>query len=172
MSRISHQSLSLSQLKNKFEDRVFAIPEIQRLYVWDKNRVCQLMDSIFRHYPIGVSLIWKTHGIKNVDIRANNKTILPPFNLKNRHAEFVIDGQQRLSSLYGILFGITPQSEKNAKIDFQKIFFNLDRKAEKRFVYSKRICENTSGYLKLYEVLNTRPSILTRLSQFEGYTTR
>lgn len=160
MSSIYHERVTLPSLRRRFDNRLFAIPEIQRLYVWDRNRVCKLMDSIYNHYPIGVFLIWKTHATQNVEIRNNNKTILPPFNFRNHHAEILIDGQQRLSSIYGILQGITPDQDENTAIDFTKIFFDLDNSAEKRFIYSKRSESGEDGLISLHEVLNEIPSTL------------
>lgn len=162
MKNIYQGRITLSSLKKRFNDRLFAIPELQRLYVWDKNRVCELMDSIFNHYPIGVFLIWRTHATQNVDLRNNNRTILPPFNFRNHHAEIVIDGQQRLSSLYGILHGITPEHDGNTNINFNKIFFNTDSKAQKRFVYSIRKDNGSIGFVSLHDILNYSPSTLVR----------
>jgi len=57
MSRIFRKDIAFSTLKNNFEDCIYAIPQLQRNYVWDKNRVCLLLDSIYHHYPNGVSLV-------------------------------------------------------------------------------------------------------------------
>lgn len=50
MSDIRIDDYTLKKLKVKFDNWDFAIPEIQRQYVWNKPRVCKLMDSIFRGY--------------------------------------------------------------------------------------------------------------------------
>src|SRR5688572_28228237 len=97
---IKIESDSLRQLKRKFDYREFAIPEIQRQYVWNRPRICSLMDSIFRNYPIGVSLVWTAPFSKAIHIRPNNKTIIPPFDKKAKTADLIIDGQQRLSTLF------------------------------------------------------------------------
>ncbi|MBN1129060.1 MAG: DUF262 domain-containing protein [Chitinispirillaceae bacterium] len=160
MSSIFHERITLPSLRRRFNNRVFAIPEIQRLYVWDRKRVCELMDSIYNHYPIGVFLIWKTHGTRNVEIRNNNNTILPPFNLKNHYAEILIDGQQRLSSIYGILQGLTPDQDKNTEINFTKIFFDTDPSPDKMFIYSKRSESGEDGLISLHEILTEIPSTI------------
>ena len=160
MKSIYHKNITLPVLRRKFENRLFAIPEIQRLYEWDKSRICKLMDSIYNHFPIGTFLIWKTHSTQNVEIRNNCKTILPPFNFRNHNAEIVIDGQQRLSTIYGILKGVTPEHDKNAEIDFNKIFYNLGNSTEKRFIYSKRIKSGEDHFVSLHEILDHNPSTL------------
>src|ERR1035437_997340 len=81
------------------------LPNIQRPFVWSEVQIARLFDSIMREYPIGALLVWKTKepvkhrkfidnyhaGIKLTDFYAN----------ENNHAKMlVLDGQQRLQSLY------------------------------------------------------------------------
>lgn len=159
---ISVKTYNLRNLKVKFENRDFAIPEIQRQYVWKRKQVLQLMDSIFRHYPIGISLVWLAPFKKAIHIRPNNKTIVPPFNNKAKYAELIIDGQQRLSTLYGVLKGVETKFEVGSEINFREIFFDCDKNATKRFVFSKRYDENTKGYVRLHDLVNTPPSLLRK----------
>lgn len=158
-------TLSLRDLKRKLEYREFAIPEIQRQYVWNKIRICNLMDSIFKNYPIGLSLVWNAPFSKTIHIRPNIRTIIPPFDKKAKAADLIIDGQQRLSTLYGVLFGAEPKAEANSTINFKQLFFNCDKKSKRRFVFSPRFDENTKGYVRLHDLLNTPPSVLKRRLQ-------
>jgi len=48
------------------------------------------MDSIFRHYPIGICLDWNANHVKTMQIRPNSKTIIPPLRMKNNKAELII----------------------------------------------------------------------------------
>jgi hypothetical protein len=161
MGKIRIREYDLRDLKEKFEKREFAIPEVQRQYVWNKARICNLMDSIFHNYPIGMSLIWVAPYSKALDIRPNNKTIIPPFNPKAaKKTELIIDGQQRLSSLYGVLFGLEPRPDANSDINFKELFFDCDKGAVRRFIINKRLTDDTVGYIRLYDLLNTRPSVL------------
>lgn len=159
---IKIESYSLRQLKKKFDYREFAIPEIQRQYVWNKPRIANLMDSIFNNYPIGVSLVWIAPYSKAIHIRPNNKTIIPPFDKKAKTADLIIDGQQRLSTIFGVFFGVEQKPEANSYINFKDIFFNCDKKATKRFVFSSRYNEETKGYVRLYDLINTPPAVLSR----------
>lgn len=136
---------NLRQLQKKFENRDFAIPEIQRQYVWNHPQVLKLMDSIFKNYPIGIGLVWHASFSKAIHIRPNNRTILPPFNKKAKYAELVIDGQQRLTTLYGVLMGIEDRPDAGSYINFRNIFFNCDKSADKRFVFSKSYDERESA---------------------------
>lgn len=169
---ISIKKYNLRQLKRKFENRDFAIPEIQRQYVWKKPQILKLMDSIFKNYPIGIGLVWYAPFSKAIHIRPNNKTIVPPFNKKAKHAELIIDGQQRLSTLYGIFMGIEERPEAGSNINFKHLFFVCDKKSDKRFVFSKRYDENTKGYIRLFDLLNTPPAILKRRLGFTNWAAK
>lgn len=62
-----------------------AIPEIQRLFVWDSTKVRDLIDSLYRGYPIGYLILWRNPNVKLKDGKtAEGKKIL-------------IDGQQRIA---------------------------------------------------------------------------
>jgi hypothetical protein len=171
MSQIKVESYTVRQLKNKFNDQVFAIPEIQRQFIWNKKKITDLMDSIFRNYPIGISLIWKATYSQAINIRPNTKTIVPTFNHRSKYFDLIIDGQQRLSTMYGVLFGIDEKPEANSLINFNELYFNCDKNSEKRFVFSTRISSGESGYIPLSKLLSTTPSILKRqfkLKQWEA----
>ncbi|HYV91506.1 MAG TPA: DUF262 domain-containing protein [Chitinophagales bacterium] len=159
MSKIRIDSYTLRQLKTKFDERVFAIPDIQRQYVWNKQRVCALMDSIFRDYPIGISLVWTAPYSQIINIRPNNRTIIPPFNTRLKKSDLIIDGQQRLSTLYGVLFGVEPKPDANSDINFNELYFDCHKKEEKRFFFSKRDLQG-GGNIQLKALLTTSPSLL------------
>lgn len=68
-----------------------AIPEIQRPFVWVKSKLRDLMDSIYRGYPVGYIITWKNPDVRLKDgTLANGKKIL-------------IDGQQRITALRAVL---------------------------------------------------------------------
>ncbi len=162
MNDIKISAYSLKKLKRKFKSREFAIPEIQRQFVWNKTRVCNLMDSIYHNYPIGISLVWNAPFSKAIDVRPNNKTIIYPFNKRLKHTDLIIDGQQRLTTLFGAIFGVQINHEANSFIDYRQLFFICDKKIEKRFVFSKKWDSETKGVVSLYDIINMPLSQLQR----------
>lgn len=95
----------LNYLNNPDENGGFWLPNIQRRFVWREDQIEKLFDSILREYPIGTLLIWKTKDqikkrrfIDNFrnDIRLSDFYVLPD----NSTKMLVLDGQQRLQSLY------------------------------------------------------------------------
>jgi len=91
--------LSIKQLHQKLRQRVFAVPRLQREFVWNGTRAAALLDSIFRGMPIGSILVWETKS-RSYDLLRQNLNILPPFDTSNRKGWFLIDGQQRLSEIH------------------------------------------------------------------------
>jgi len=125
MDAIYTQTIRLKNLRSLIERGVFAVPELQREFVWSTGKACDLLDSIYRNYPIGTILIWKTHRRNEGQLRKKFH-ILPAFNSANQHIYFLIDGQQRLSVLWHFLRG-EPSTVKNADgkaVDFGKIYFD------------------------------------------------
>ncbi|MCX7702671.1 MAG: DUF262 domain-containing HNH endonuclease family protein [Planctomycetota bacterium] len=100
----------VSFINNPDEDGGFWLPNIQRHFVWKEEQICRFFDSIMRKYPIGMLLIWKTKSqirhrkfIENYksDIRWSDFYV--PEN--NKKKCIVLDGQQRLQSLFIGLHG-------------------------------------------------------------------
>ena len=108
-------------LNNTDEDGGFWLPNIQRPFVWSENQICRLFDSIMREYPISTLLVWKTTSeIRRRKFIDNWKSSLRlsdfyvPENKKRK--SLVLDGQQRLQSLY---IGLCGSFEGN------ELYFNI-----------------------------------------------
>jgi uncharacterized protein with ParB-like and HNH nuclease domain len=74
-----------------------ALPEFQRGYVWNRDQVRSLMQSLYRRYPIGSLLVWVT-GSESATARGDHAPAPGVVKL-------LLDGQQRMTSLYGIIRG-------------------------------------------------------------------
>ena len=76
------------------------IPAFQRGFVWDADNVAYLMDSIYKGYPFGAVILWRTRE----QLRSDKQ--LGPFPLQESDPDFpldyVLDGQQRLTSIFGV----------------------------------------------------------------------
>lgn len=99
----------------KIKSGEIQIPEMQREYVWDTTKVRDLFDSLYRGYPIGYVLLWdvKEKSDQNRSIGTNLKSF--------EVSQYVIDGQQRLTSLYAVTTG-----EPVINSDFKEIKITID----------------------------------------------
>jgi hypothetical protein len=95
------------------------LPKFQREFVWKKPRILALLDSIAKNYPVGSILLWRTRQeLKNerkiADLDVAQQEQEYPFN-------YLLDGQQRLSTICGALFwnGTDPKSQWNIAYDLR-----------------------------------------------------
>ena len=90
---------SLSKLIEDIEMGEIGLPEIQRPFVWPNSKIRDLFDSMYKGYPIGYLLFW-VNGLGGVhrQIGANAKQKIARL--------LIVDGQQRLTSLYAVIKGI------------------------------------------------------------------
>jgi hypothetical protein len=140
VDRIYIKPVRIRVLGTWLERGIFAIPELQREFVWNARKACDLLDSIYRRYPIGTLLVWKTDRRNEVQLR-KRLHILPPYNPSNSHIYFLIDGQQRLSVLWHLVRG-QPQVVVNSdgkEVDFGAIYFDPHAAdGDRRFLYRRR----------------------------------
>src|SRR5262249_26094760 len=96
------------------ERGLYRIPNIQRGYEWDKPRVAKLLDSIMNGYPIGAIMVWKpTPDVQRdisdrsfvKDFRSDQDYLSDAAHASDAEAYLVLDGQQRMQSLYLSFFG-------------------------------------------------------------------
>ncbi len=71
-------SKSISYLMTKVDAKELSIPEIQRPYVWENVQVRDLIDSLYKGYPIGYIIIWSndTVGLKDGSSSKNTSIII------------------------------------------------------------------------------------------------
>lgn len=113
--------MKISELMDSIENRDVVLPEFQREYVWLKDQAKQLILSLYKEYPVGGLLFWKTDKppeLKNVDK-------LPD---KLGTVTVILDGQQRLTTLYMLMRGVIPPYYRESDItnDPRDLYFNLD----------------------------------------------
>ena len=92
--------MKISTILDRIDSKRMALPEFQRPYVWTGAQVRQLFSSLYHRYPVGCLLIWETANEKvphRGDVPANISPV-----------ELLLDGQQRITSLYGVMRGKPP----------------------------------------------------------------
>jgi hypothetical protein len=149
MEKIYTKALALRRLKTVIESGVFAVPELQREFVWSARKTCDLLDSIYYNYPIGTILVWKTDRRNEGQLR-KQLHILPPFSTANPHIYFLIDGQQRLSVLWHFLRGeaTSVDNAEGKQVHFGRVYFNpYAQEGDHPFLYRRRLIGDLAGKL-------------------------
>ena len=92
------------------------LPELQRPFVWKNAKVRNLFDSMYRGFPVGYFLFWEPSVVEGTKTIGTNSKQKPPRLL-------VVDGQQRLTSLYAVMTG-TPVIREGYDAEKIEISFN------------------------------------------------
>ncbi|HEV7371786.1 DUF262 domain-containing protein [Arenibaculum sp.] len=138
-------------VRHVVEGRV-RIPRFQRPFVWRRDQMIDLLDSIRRQYPIGSLLIWETDTPRNTLDWVGPVRISPP---PSGAVSLVLDGQQRLSTLVGVLRKPVGHEEQRPSEDDPgrwKIFFNAK---DNRFEHLKPDESVEAWHFPLGSLLNT-----------------
>ena len=114
----------LSDLMGKVTSGRVKIPRFQRDFVWSLNKSASLLDSIIKGYPVGTFIIWKTkERLRSVRNVGSMDLPEPP---EGDYVHFVLDGQQRITSLIAALRGETILRGDGRREDFGCIVVDLE----------------------------------------------
>ena len=120
------QTYNFSALVSSIEQGQIKIPQFQRDFVWTIQKSAGLIDSIIKGYPIGTFIFWRTKE-RLRSVRDIGGQVLPEPDA-GESVDYVLDGQQRLTSLFASLKGINLVRENDKEDDFSKIFIRHYRK--------------------------------------------
>lgn len=114
---------TLTKLLEDIQMGEIGLPDIQRPFVWGTSKVRDLFDSMYRGYPIGYFLFWENgYSGEHRPVGSEQKQKVPRL--------LIVDGQQRLTSLYAVIKGATIIDE-NFRLSRIRIAFNpLEEKFE------------------------------------------
>ena len=93
MARYSVNNYTVETLLSNIKSGSIAIPEIQRPFVWDSSKVRDLVDSLYKGFPVGYIIVWQ-----NPDVKLKDGT-------KSSGKKVLIDGQQRITAMAAAIVG-------------------------------------------------------------------
>lgn len=123
---------AISDLINDIKAGELLLPEFQRGYVWKRQTVKEYVRSLYRRYPTGHFLIWKTY--KPQRFRGTSPKTDKAF------ARLILDGQQRLTSVYTLFQGKPPAFYEGESLYFN-LYFNVQTE-EFEFYQAAKMAEN------------------------------
>ncbi|WP_148704961.1 GmrSD restriction endonuclease domain-containing protein [Methanosarcina siciliae] len=110
--------MKISTILDHIDSGHMALPEFQRGYVWNRDQVRGLFDSLYRGHPIGGLLVWATES-KTAVHRGDGPMAAGVVKL-------LLDGQQRITSLYGVVRGKPPRFFDGNAQAFTGLRFHLE----------------------------------------------
>lgn len=122
MLQPQNQPQKYQHLFTSIDTGLIKIPKFQREFVWNKDQTAKLIDSIIKGFPIGTFIYWKTREeLRHVKEIGNAKLPSIP---KGDAANYVLDGQQRITSLYAVRKGLIIDRD-GKETDYKDISINL-----------------------------------------------
>jgi len=133
LSEIAPSSIKIDKLIGRIEDGDIKIPAFQRGFVWNQDQVVSLIDSIYNEYPIGSILLWNSH--ERLKSTRNIGGFLIPEREPEYPVNYVLDGQQRLATIYAVFckdrYEAPDNNQYNLDPKIFDIYFDLE---EEKFV--------------------------------------
>jgi len=106
--------INVSYMLKKTRDKKWVLPNFQREFVWNANQIADLFDSMVRGYPIGAIILMKYREDHPFEARG----LGGEEGAGEQHEFYIIDGQQRLTSLYKIINQYSNQAFVEEKVNY------------------------------------------------------
>jgi hypothetical protein len=110
--------MKIATILDHIDSGHMALPGFQRGYVWNRDQVRGLFDSLYRHHPVGELLVWVTES-KTANYQGDGELAPGVVNM-------LLDGQQRITSLYGIVRGKPPRFFDGNAQAFTNLRYHLE----------------------------------------------
>jgi hypothetical protein len=141
---VKSDTMTFGDLIGDIERGVLKIPAFQREFRWDFQRTLGLLDSISKSYPIGSFLLWDTDEIFGAMRNIGNIEL--PDVPDGKEVSYVLDGQQRITSLYAAAVGAELGGES------YQVFADLDAEPGRGDIFARE-CPDKRRYVSLADLL-------------------
>lgn len=168
--------MKISTVLDHIDSGHMALPEFQRGYVWNRDQVRGLFDSLYRRHPVGGLLVWATEA-KSAAHRGDGPVAAGIVKL-------LLDGQQRMTSLYGVVRGKPPKFFDGNAQAFTGLYFHLGSETFSFYQPVKMQGESlwidvtalmqagTAGLGGFITPLSTQPEFAIKIGDYLGRLTR
>ena len=164
--------MKISTILDHIDSGHIALPEFQRGYVWSREQVRGLFHSLYRRHPVGGLLVWATEA-KGAAHRGEGP-------LAAGVVKLLLDGQQRVTSLYGVMRGRPPKFFDGNESKFTGLRFHLEEEVFEFYQpakmrddplwvdVTKLMQEGYAGLGGFNEKLRTSPEQAEKISEYIG----
>lgn len=164
--------MEISTLLAHIDSGHMALPEFQRGYVWNRDQVRSFFDSLYRRHPVGSLLVWATQS-QNAIHRGEGQ-------LAAGIVKLILDGQQRMTTLYGVIRGKAPKFFEGNSQPFTGLYFNLE--SEQFMFYmplkmqgdplwidvSQLMIKGHDGLNGILATFNGKPELIEKMGSYVG----
>jgi len=151
--------MKISTILEKIDENQLFVPAFQREYVWKRDDAKQLIDSLIKEYPTGTMLTWET---------ANPPELKGPhkYNEKQGAVRLLLDGQQRVTTLYMLINGDIPPYYTAPEImnDTRGLYVNVE--TLELSYYMKTRMENNPSWQSITDIFKGKVSAFDLQARF------
>jgi hypothetical protein len=168
--------MKISTILDHIDSGHMALPEFQRGYVWNSDQVRKLIGSLYLRRPVGGLLVWATES-KTATHRGDGP-------LAAGVVKLLLDGQQRMTSLYGVVRGRPPKFFDGNRRAFTGLRFHLESEAFEFYQPVKMkddplwidvtelMQKGTGGLGEFVTRLTAQPSLAANIGDYVGRLSR
>lgn len=140
--------MKISQVIDKIQENQIFVPAFQREYVWKKKNAKELVASLIRGYPTGTMLTWETNNPP--ELKGKHK-----YSAQQGAVKLILDGQQRITTLYMLITGDFPPYYKKHEIlnDVRGLYVNVKSLA---LEYYNKTFENDPLWVNITDVFQRK----------------
>src|SRR5579859_4376786 len=141
--------MKISTILEKIEENQLFIPAFQREYVWKRDDAKSLLDSLIKEYPTGTMLTWETN--RPPELKGPHH-----YDEKQGAVKILLDGQQRITTLYMLVRGSIPPYYTLPEIsnDTRGLYVNLESRDLE--YYSKHKMERDPSWRNITDVFQKK----------------
>lgn len=140
-----------SSLMDDISSGRLKIPQFQREFIWEIKKSASLLDSIVKGYPVGSFIFWKTRErLRSVKDIGNLNLPEPAI---GDFVNYILDGQQRITSLFAALKGEKIIRSGGKEEDFSEIFIDLEAKEDEKIVTTEIEDKEKEQLIRLRDLL-------------------
>jgi hypothetical protein len=141
--------MKISTILDKIDENQLFIPAFQREYVWKRDDAKQLLDSLIKEYPTGTMLTWESN--KPPQLKGPHR-----YDEKQGAVRILLDGQQRITTLYMLIRGTIPPYYTLAEImnDTRGLYLNVETRDLE--YYSQRKMEKDPCWRNITEIFQKK----------------
>ena len=172
MANLSVGHCTIENIMHDANSGQIKIPQFQRQFVWSVSDCAKLLDSILKGYPVGSLIYWKTkESLRTVRDIGDFKFPSVP---KDDYVFYVLDGQQRITSIIASLTG-----QKIGEDDYSKIYIDLKATDEDQIVVDDIESLNKGEYISLCDLyefdlskimveFSANPTIINQINSYHN----
>ena len=174
-TKITPSSPRLASLLSDVERGNIKIPVFQRQYIWSDEQIVSLLDSIYRGYPVGSLLMWSTK--EELKHERNVGGFKLPVTPEDYPVNYILDGQQRLTTLYGVFNSDQTTADPELADRFnicylpdEDAFVHHLAAADKEKIHLHKILDTTKLLIELPKFNDKQKSRIAKLTEaFKDY---